>query len=173
MKKRLNPRVATFIGIFRHPAYIIIAAACSFLFYWLFAYLIAVNNHGIILILVPIYLVYLLVVTSGIIFSISLFAIAHSISSRRIGEIGGIEGIILPSLGGLVASCGCAFPLLESILLFLGVNTFEAIGIVSTINSYQVWILCAIIAINLVTMYYYLGKIPIPDALKKNAPKTR
>ena len=167
MKEKANRRLSTATAIFRHPAYILIAAASALAFYYLFLYLIAVNNHGIPLITAPLYLVYLLVATSGIVFSISLFAIAHSIASRRMGEIGGIEGVLIPSIGGLVASCGCAFPLLESILLFFGINTFEAVGIVSTINAYQSWILGIMILINLATIYYYLSKIPMPLRPKK------
>lgn len=152
--------------IFRHPAYIAIAAVSATLFFYLFRYLTAVNNHGIFLIFIPIYVVYALVLTSGILFSISVFAIAHSIASRRLGEIGGIEGVLLPSLGGLVASCGCAFPLLESIFLFFGINAFEAVGIVSVINSYQIWIIAAMVLVNLATIYYYLGKIPLAPSKK-------
>lgn len=159
-------RLVTASRIFGHSAYVAIAAASSVLLFYLFRYLIAVNNHGIFLLLIPIYIVYALVVTSGILFSISLFAIAHSVASRRIGEIGGIEGIIIPSLGGLVASCGCAFPLLESIFLFFGINAFDAVGIISVVNAYQLWILIAMILVNLATIYYYLGKIPIGPAKK-------
>jgi hypothetical protein len=160
-------RLLTAGRIFRHPLYIAIAAVSTILFFYLFRYLIAINNHGIFLLLMPMYIVYLLVLTSGVLFSISLFAIAHSVASRRLGEIGGIEGLVIPSLGGLVASCGCAFPLLESIFLFFGVNTFEAVGIVSVINSYQLWILGAMIFINLATIYYYLGKVPMGPAKKR------
>ena len=165
--KSKSIRLLTAGRIFRHPAYIAIAAASSILFFYLFRYLIAINNHGIFLILIPIYIVYALVLTSGILFSISAFAIAHSIASSRLGEIGGIEGILIPSLGGLVASCGCAFPLLESIFLFFGINAFEAVGIVSVINSYQIWILAAMILVNLATIYYYLGKIPMAPSKKR------
>ncbi len=159
--KLKDRRLLTAGRIFRHPVYIAIAAISTIVFFYIFVYLISVNNHGIFLLLLPMYVVYLLVLTSGVLFSISLFAIAHSVASRRLGEIGGLEGLIIPSLGGLVASCGCAFPLLESIFLFFGVNAFEAVGIVSVINSYQLWILCAMVLINLATIYYYLGKIPM------------
>ncbi len=164
--KLKSRRLVTASRIFSHYAYVAIAAISSAIFFYLFRYLIAINNHGIFLLLIPIYIVYALVLTSGVLFSISIFAIAHSVASRRIGEIGSIEGIIIPSIGGLVASCGCAFPLLESIFLFFGVNVFEAIGIISVINSYQLWILIAMILVNLATIYYYLGKIPIGPAKK-------
>ncbi|MHB1829880.1 MAG: hypothetical protein ACYCO0_00630 [Candidatus Micrarchaeaceae archaeon] len=159
MKHRTGTRLDTARRIFSKPAYIMIAAAASILFFYLFRYLIEVNNYGIFLVLIPMYVIYALVITSGIIFSISLFAIGNSIASRRMGEIGGLEGIIIPSLGGLVASCGCAFPLLESILLFFGVSVLQAAGIASAINSYQIWILLSMITLNVILVYYYLGRI--------------
>ncbi len=161
-----NIRLLTAGRIFRHPAYIAIAALSSVLLFYFFKYLIAANNHGIFLLLIPIYIVYALVATSGILLAISLFAIAHSVAARRLGAAGGVSGILLPSLGGLIASCGCTFPLLESVLLFFGVNTFEAIGIVSVVNDYQVPILTAMILANLVMIYYYLGRIPMPPVRK-------
>jgi hypothetical protein len=167
MKSR-SIRLLTLARIFRHPTYAFVAIASAAIFLYIFRYLIAANNYGIFLIFVPMYVVYALVATSGILFSISLFAIAHSVSSRKIGGIGGsIEGVLLPSLGGLVAGCGCAFPVLESVLMFFGVDAFEAVGIVSAINSYQLWILSAMIAINLATIYYYLGRIPMPPIKKR------
>lgn len=147
--------------------YLLLALASSAAFFYLFRYLIASNNHGIFLVLMPIYIIYALVATSGILFSISVFTMLSSIASRRIGAIGGIEGVIAPSIGGLVASCACTFPLLESVLLFLGVNTFDAIGIVSAIDGYQVWIISAMTLINLGLIYYYLGKISVPPRRKK------
>ncbi len=168
MKHRTGTRLDTAIRIFSKPAYMMIAAAASILFFYLFRYLIEVNNHGIFLVLIPMYIIYALVITSGAIFSISLYAIWHSIASRRMGELGSIEGILIPSLGGLVASCGCAFPLLESVLLFFGVSVLQAAGIASAINSYQIWILSSMITLNVILVYYYLGKItPISSRKSK------
>lgn len=154
-------RLLTALRIYSDIKYIAIALASSAAFFYLFRYMIAANNRGIFLVLMPISLVYVLVATSGILFSISVFAMSYSISSRKLGAIGGIEGVIAPSIGGLVASCACTFPLLESVLLFLGVNTFDAIGIVSAIASYQIWIISAMILINTAMIYYYLGKMSV------------
>ncbi len=160
-------RIAAAKMIFKHPAYLAIAAISSILFYYLFTYLIAANNYGIMLILVPMYLVYILVITSGIVLSVSIFTIAFSIAYRRIGALGSAEGILIPSIGGLVAGCGCSFPIIESVLLFFGVNVFEAAGIASAIAAYQEWIMVAMILANLAVIYYYLGR------LSSNPPKRR
>lgn len=166
MKRRPNSRLTTASRIFSRPAYLAIAAVASILFFYLFRYLVEANNHGIFLVLIPMYVIYALVITSGVILSISLFAVADSVASRRLGEIGGIDGIVIPAIGGLVAGCGCAFPLLESILLFIGVNALQAAGIASAINSYQIWILLAMITLNAILIYYYLGRIPAVNIKK-------
>ena len=161
-----SARLLTSLRIFSDAKYLLLTLASSAAFFYLFRYMIAANNHGIFLVLLPIYVIYALVATSGILFSISIFTMSYSIASRKLGAIGGLEGVIAPSIGGLVASCACTFPLLESVLLFLGVNTFDAIGIVSAIDSYQVWIISAMILINLGMIYYYLGKISVPPSKK-------
>ena len=67
--------------------------------------------------------------------------------------------MLLPSLGGFVASCGCSFSIFASLLIFLGVNTFDAVGLVGTINKYQFWLILAFILVNLALIYVYLGKL--------------
>lgn len=161
MGAKLKGRALVLSRIFSHPVYAAAAVISTAAFYYLFRYLIEANNHGIFLVLVPLYLVYVMAATSGLVFSTSLFAIAHSVASRRAGELGSIEGILVPSISGIVAGCGCAFPLLESVLLFFGVNALEAAGIVSLISSYQSWIMLALVLLNVAMMYYYLGKIPL------------
>ena len=162
-----SARLLTALRIYSNVKYLLLAIVSSIAFFYLFRYLIASNNHGIFLLLMPIYVIYALVATSGILFSISVFTMSYSIASRKLGAMGGLEGVIAPSIGGLVASCACTFPLLESVLLFLGVNTFDAIGIVSAVASYQIWIISAMILINLGMIYYYLGKISVPPSRKK------
>ena len=158
MKFQKPSRPAALIKIFSHPLYIIVAAASASAFFYLFRYIVSASNYGVFLYLGPIYLVYLLVATSGVLFSISVFAIVYSLASRRTEASSSIISILLPSIGGLVAGCACAFPLIASILLFVGINTFEAAGLISSINSYQVWIMLAMVAINLGIIYYYLGR---------------
>ena len=161
-----SARLLTALRIYSDAKYLLLALASSAVFFYIFRYMIASNNHGIFLVLMPIYIIYALVATSGILFSISVFTMSFSITARKLGAIGGIEGVIAPSIGGLVASCACTFPLLESVLLFLGVNTFDAIGIVSAIDGYQIWIISAMILINLGMIYYYLGKVSVPPRKK-------
>ncbi len=151
-------RINTAIRIFSHPLYISIATLSAVAFFYIFYYLIASANNGIFLIFMPIYLIYALVITSGVLFAISAFAIVHSLASRRTGAASGIASALLPAAGGFVVGCGCSFPILASVLLFLGINTFEAVGIVSIISSYQAWIITAMILANFAMIVYYLGR---------------
>lgn len=161
-KKRYRGRTAKLIAIFSHKRYIALTAIFAAILYALFYYLITANNKGIFLITIPVYVIYLLVITSGILLSISVFAAAYSIASKKAEAAGGILGILLPSIGGVVATCACDFPILASILTIFGVNTIDAVGIISEIGDYGAWIMGAMIAINLIAIYYYLGKISFP-----------
>ncbi len=161
MPGRVSARLRTFAAIFARKRYMAIAAAGALLFYYLFYYLVSAENYGAFILLMSPYLLYALVVTSGILFAISVFAVANSLASRRMGIEGGIIGVLMPSIGGVVASCACTFPIIASVLLFFGVNTLEAAGIISLVNSYQLWIMLAMIAANLAIIYYYLGRLGI------------
>ena len=157
----MNPRsgrLNVLFAILSHPLYFALTALSSYAFFYLFHYLVTLSNYGIFLYFLPIYLIYALMITSGILFSISTFAIVHAIASRRAEAAGEIISILMPSLSGLVATCACTFPLLASVLIFLGINTFEAAGIISLINSNQTLLITAMLAINLIAIYYYLGK---------------
>jgi hypothetical protein len=121
--------------------------------------MIVLSNKGVFLLFVPAYLIYLLVICSGILFSISLYTIFRSLLTKTARLEGSVAGILLPSAGGIIASCGCSFSILASILIFFGINTFDAIGLVSAINSYQLWLIIMLIIIDLGMIYIYLGKL--------------
>ena len=167
MAGRLRRRAHAFAVVFSRKLYIAIAAAGSLLFYYLFYYLVAAENYGAFILFIPVYLLYALVLTSGVLFAISVFTVANSIASRRLGVEGSIVGVLMPSIGGMVASCACAFPIMTSVLLFFGVNTLEAAGIISIVNSYQSWIMLAMIAANLAMIYYYLGRTGAPQRRRR------
>jgi hypothetical protein len=158
MPKRIS-RLDTFLIIFKHPTYIASTIISAAIFYGILYLLIVMSNEGVFLLLIPPYLAYALVITSGILFSISLYSLARSVLTRAARLEGGSAGVLLPSLGGLVASCGCSFSVLASILVLLGINSFEAIGLVSIINSYQIWLFLIMIAANITIIYIYLGRI--------------
>lgn len=152
-------RLEAFLIIFRYPTYIISTIISSIVFYYIFYLMIVASNEGVFLVLIPIYLVYLLVILSGILFSISLYIIARSLLTKAARLEGSAAGILLPSIGGLIASCGCSFSVLASVLIFFGINTFDAVGFVSLINSYQIWFILLLILIDIGMIYFYLGKL--------------
>ncbi len=145
--------------IFRHPTYLISTAISSAVFYYIFYTLITMSNEGAYLLLIPTFLVYLLMAMSGMMFSISLYIMARSLLTRSSRLQGGVAGVLLPSVGGLIASCGCSFSVLASILIFLGINTFDAVGLVSAISAYQLPLMVFLIAMDAAMIYYYTGKL--------------
>ncbi|MDE1768634.1 MAG: hypothetical protein KGH64_05030 [Candidatus Micrarchaeota archaeon] len=162
MPSRKLSRLEIFIAIFRRPAYIISTLISAAIFFYLFYYIIQASNRGIFLITLPIYFIYALVLTSGILFSISLYSISRALLSRAQRLEGSIAGILMPSIGGLVASCACSFSILASVLIFFGINTFDALGLVSFLSQYQVWLIAILIALNLAIIYFYLGELVKP-----------
>jgi hypothetical protein len=57
------------------------------------------------------------------------------------------------------------------LLAFIGINAFEISSVVSSISLYQLWLIIAIIAVNLVMIFYYLGKVA--NAASRLHPKRR
>src|SRR5271155_3239917 len=100
MPKRIS-RLEAFLIIFRHPTYIISTLLSSAVFYYIFYLMIAASNEGVFLIFIPIYLVYILVALSGILFSISIYTISRSLLTKAARFEGSLAGILLPSVGGL------------------------------------------------------------------------
>lgn len=158
MPKRIS-RLDVFLIIFKNPVYILSTIISSAIFYYIFYILIAISNKGIFILLIPAYLIYLLMILSGILFSISLYSLLKSLLTKAARFEGEIASILLPSIGGLISSCGCSFSIFASLLGFLGVNAFESIGIVSTISTYQLWLIVALVVINVAMIYFYLGKL--------------
>jgi hypothetical protein len=126
-------------------------------YYLLFYAAIVYSNSGYFLLTIPYYLLVLFVLASS---CSATVAVSYLRISRRRASIAGVaESPIGVALGALVASCACALPLLAPTLYFIGLNAIEVSGVISFLASYQAAIFEAIIAFNLVSIYYYLRLI--------------
>jgi hypothetical protein len=123
-------------------------------YYALFYEVIVYSNSGYFLLTIPSYLLVLLVLTSS---CSATIAVSYLRVSRRRRSIPGVvESPVGVALGALVASCSCSLPLLAPTLYFIGLNAIEVSGVISFLASYQAAIFEAIIAFNLLSIYYYL-----------------
>jgi hypothetical protein len=126
-------------------------------YYLLFYEVIVYSNSGYFLLTIPYYLFALLVLASS---CSATVAVAYLRISRRSGSIPGVaQSPIGIALGALVASCSCSLPLLAPTLYLIGLNAIEVSGVESFLASYQASIFEAIIAFNLLSIYYYLRLI--------------
>lgn len=126
-------------------------------YYALFYAVIVYSNSGYFLLSISSYLLVLLVLTSS---CSATIAVSYLRITRRRNSIPGVaESPVGVALGALVASCACTLPVLAPVLYFIGLNAVEVSGVISFLASYQSVIFEAIIATNLVSIYYYLRLI--------------
>jgi hypothetical protein len=159
-------RIGAFATVFREPRYIAIALLGAIAYYFVYFIIIRASNYGIFLITVPLYLIYAIAATSGILLALSAFSIAKSLLSLKAGTAGGIASAFIPSVGSMVATCACSYPILGSFLFFLGVNAFELSSIVSVISQYELEATFLIVVVNMLLLFYYSGRIARAEGLK-------
>jgi hypothetical protein len=123
-------------------------------YYIAFYEVIVYSNSGYFLLAVPSYLLALLVFSSSCSATVAVSYLR--ISRRRRSIPGMVESPIGVAVGAFVASCSCTIPLLAPALYFVGLNAIEVSGVISFLASYQTAIFEAIIAFNLLSIYYYL-----------------
>lgn len=153
-------RLAAIKAVFSRPEHIGIAILGAIIYYLLFYFLITQSNHGVFLLTVPAYMIYLLVITSGILLSISIFSIRSLRRSKiKNGAPASFLSVAMPAAGGVIAGCSCEVPILGSILYPLGLNVFAVSGVISAIAVYGPALIAIFIVANLLSIYYLSGKI--------------
>ncbi|MGC9099240.1 MAG: hypothetical protein ACP5HW_01685 [Candidatus Micrarchaeia archaeon] len=148
-------RLETFKAIFREKIYL--AELFIGFFAYLFIFILIVHTNKFIIINSESrILIGTLIVTSSFILTLATYIIRNS--AKPSGYAGSIYSLLVSIFGSFFASCGCQAPLLMTILYTIGLNAIEATWFMSIIVSYNNYILLAFIAINLLLIYYYLGK---------------
>ncbi len=154
-----NTRSAELKSVFSSPLYVGLTALFIVLYYLFFYYLILSSNKGIFLVTAPISLVYLLVVSSAVLLSVSVYAIAKSIHAKYAAAGGSALSIGTSALNGLIVGCNCYAPILASTLYALGFGTLGVSSAISFLGTYQAELLVVFIAVNLAFLYYQLGRL--------------
>lgn len=139
------------------PAYIAINVATALLYYLLFELLIRYQNYGILFIAVPVILLYALVVTSSVMFTIGIYTIRKSLRKKTSASACSI-GTAMTLFAGVIAGCGCSAPIIYGITVF-GLSLAEVSVLATAITRYSSYIIGAVIAVNLLLIAYYLMKI--------------
>jgi hypothetical protein len=126
-------------------------------YYLLFYELILRSNSGYFLLAIPLSLLVAFVLASS---ALATVAVSYlRISLRRRVLPGVVESPVGLALGAIVATCSCNLPLLAPAMYFIGLNSLEVSGVISFLAAYQQAIVWAIVAINVLSIYYYLRQI--------------
>ncbi|MDE1823433.1 MAG: hypothetical protein KGI00_00430 [Candidatus Micrarchaeota archaeon] len=152
-------RAEMFWLIFKKPEYIIAAAIGMLLNYAVFAYLILYSNKGVFMVVAPLYLLYPVMATGGVMIAIAAYSIRVNAIRAASKASEGFLGVALPAIVSMIASCVCSYPIFATILIVLGVNILTVSNIVHLVSVNQAQIIVAVLAVNLILIYYYLGVV--------------
>ena len=158
-RTRRPNRILVLRGMLLSPYFIASFVVASILYYLLIKYVIEASSSGVFFLTVPIYLLYLLSMSSGFLLSTSIYSVGISMRYGPLGVGDGAASAALTLVGGLVTSCGCTTPLLATVLYSIGANALSVGGAISFVSANQDWMLSAVILLNAAFVYYSLGKV--------------
>lgn len=146
-------------GILLSPAFVVFLIIAAIIYYLFIKYIITISSQGIFLVTVPTFLLYLLAASSALLLTISAYSIHISYKYSVMGIEDGAASAVTTFIGGLVTSCGCSAPILAVILYGLGVNVIGVGSALTFLSVNQDWLLGIVVIVNLLLMYYSLGKV--------------
>lgn len=145
-------------GIYK-PRFVLLNVIVAISYYAVFQFLL---HYGIAFAFtnIPLYLIYSLIVTSSILFTVAIYSLAHNHKSKRLGALNGGIGTAMPAAGSFIAGCGChGLALLALFSAFISIN--ESISIVDFLQAYQVPLFAMLIVFNLVLIAKNISAIKI------------
>lgn len=158
-------------NIYVKPFYIILNIIFCIIFYFVFVFLIRYQNYGILLIETPIYLLYLMIITSSILFTISIYSIRNT-RKNAAKFSGSTVSTIVVLFGGVVGGCGCSAPIIYG-LSVLGLDLSTTSTLAYYLNYYILDLFYFMILLNLILIVYYLNKLSTTKCIiKKKNNKT-
>lgn len=154
-------RVASTVRGMYSPKFILLNVAMALVYYAVFNFMLTVQEHGISLSFVPPYLVYALVITSSIVFTISVYSYFNT-RNNNAKTHASLTGTGTAIIGGVIGGCNCTVPLLFS-LTAIGVSAVQIVALVNFVSANSALLFGLMIAINLFVMLYYLNKLSEPS----------
>lgn len=146
-------------GIYR-PKYVLLNIAIAVAYYYMIKYLLSIQQNGIPITSVPVYLIYLLVAGSSILLTIAVYSISNT--RRNNAKISATSASVVTALaGGVISGCGCQAAILFNILA-LSIGGGEATLINTVVGEHAFLIFSAMIIINFFVIGYYLQKLSKP-----------
>ncbi len=157
-----NNVVSSIKRIYSKPLYLAANAAIAILYYYLFEYIVKAQNHGVLLLIsVPYPFLYVLIATSSVMLTISIYSIRNTRANAAKVSSSGLSAFATV-FGGLVNGCGCSAPIMFS-LFSIAFGSTEAIYLDTFVSNNGIPLITALIAANLVLIGYYLNKFAKPS----------
>lgn len=143
------------------PKYIALNIAAAIIYYFVLNYLISAQNHGAVIVVIPLSFFYLLAITASIAFTVAIYALFNT-RNNRARLSGSVAGTATTLAGGIFAGCGCYTPILLS-LTAIGFTSSQVFALNNFISTNIVPLFILMIAINLFVTIYYLNKLSNPS----------
>lgn len=134
--------------------------AIAVAYYYLITYLLSIQQHGIPITSVPVYLIYLLSIVSSVTLTIALYSAGNT--RKNSAKISATSVSAATTLfGGVISGCGCQAAILFNVLA-IGVGSGEATLINTIVSENAPVVFFALIVLNLSVIAYYLQKLSKP-----------
>lgn len=134
--------------------------AVAVAYYYLITYLLSIQQQGIPITSVPVYLIYLLSVVSSVTLTIALYSASNT--RKNSAKISATSVSAATTLfGGVISGCGCQAAILFNVLA-IGVGSGEATLINTVVSENATIVFLALIVLNLSVIVYYLQKLSKP-----------
>jgi len=156
-KDRTAKKMFELLATIYKPSYIALNVALAFLYYYAYVFLIKYQDYGVLLNLVPPFLIYLLVITSSVLLTIAIYSIRNTRNNKAYLSASTF-GTITALGGGVIAGCGCSAPVLLS-LVAIGLSTGQTFAISSFFNNNSIALFGLFILANLLLTAYYLNRL--------------
>ncbi|MGI0141902.1 MAG: hypothetical protein ACREBF_04635 [Candidatus Micrarchaeales archaeon] len=148
-----------FKAFFNSKTVVATTAALAVLYYFIIEYVISLNaTDGVVFITTPQILIYLLALSSAVLLTISIHSIRLSLSRIQM-EIDGVASAATSVIGGVIAGCNCAVPILSSAMYLLALNAATVSTVLAFVSNYQIEIFAALILFNFVTSFHHLSAL--------------
>lgn len=160
--------------IFGSKLVVTATALIAIIYYFVIEYFISLNAPGgHVFVTTPAILLYLLALSASILLVVSVYSMRFSFS-RIESEAEGIASFVTTVLGGIIAGCNCAVPIIASAMYLLTLNALTVSGVLVFIGDHQIELFLLLIAFNILLSYHHLSKLSSVCSIKKGkivAPK--
>ena len=143
------------------PKYIALNILIAVIYYYVVEYLLSIQQRGIPITSIPLYLIYALVATTSITLTIAVYSVKNT--RRNEAKVSATATSVITTLvGGIISGCSCEAAILFGVLEVL-VGTGEATLVNTVVGENAPLIFGAMIIINLFVIGYYLNKLSNPS----------